>query len=86
MRFDGGLAHEQGGGHLRVRGAGPARPGAQAGLTGGTLGPEASVFALILVSVVTLGALSMARKASQKDAGLRLSFAGSHPVDGAGSS
>jgi phosphotransferase system glucose/maltose/N-acetylglucosamine-specific IIC component len=63
-----------------------ARRGAQTWLTGGTFGPEASVFALILISVLTLGALSTTRKASQKDAGLRLSSAGSHPVDCAGSS
>jgi uncharacterized protein len=39
-----------------------ARPGAEAWLTGGTFGPEASVFALLLVSSVTVGALSLARK------------------------
>jgi len=39
-----------------------ARPGAEAWLTGGTFGPEASVFALLLVSSVTAGALSLARK------------------------
>jgi hypothetical protein len=39
-----------------------ARPGAEAWLTGGTFGPEASVFALVLVSTVTMGALWLARK------------------------
>jgi hypothetical protein len=39
-----------------------ARLGAQAWLTGGIFGPEASVFALLLVSSVTVGALSLARK------------------------
>ena len=39
-----------------------ARPGAQAWLTGGTFGPEASVFALILVSAITVTALWLARK------------------------
>ena len=34
-----------------------ARPGAQAWLTGGAFGPEASVFALILVSAITVAAL-----------------------------
>ena len=38
-----------------------ARPGAAAWLTGGTFGPEASVFALLLVGSVTVGALSLAR-------------------------
>ncbi len=44
-----------------------ASPGAPAWLTGGTFGPEASVFALILVSVVTWGVLSAARKAGRFD-------------------
>ena len=39
-----------------------ARPGAPAWLTGGTFGPEASLFALFLVSAVTIGALALARK------------------------
>ena len=39
-----------------------ARPGAEAWLTGGTFGPEASVFALLLVSSVTVGALWLAWK------------------------
>ena len=39
-----------------------ARPGAPAWLTGGTFGPEASVFALLLVSAVTVGALALARR------------------------
>ncbi len=39
-----------------------ARPGTAAWLTGGIFGPEASVFALLLVSSVTVGALSLARK------------------------
>ena len=39
-----------------------ARPGAAAWLTGGTFGPEASVFALILVGAVTVSALWLARK------------------------
>jgi hypothetical protein len=50
------------GGSIAVSTAGPGVP---AWLTGGTFGPEASVFALILVSVVTLGALSTARKAGR---------------------
>ena len=45
-----------------------ARPGAAAWLTGGTFGPEASVFALILVTAVTVGALWLARKAGRFDA------------------
>jgi membrane protease YdiL (CAAX protease family) len=36
-----------------------ARPGAAASLTGGTFGPEASVFALLLVTAVTAGALAL---------------------------
>ena len=48
-----------------------ARPGAAAWLTGGTFGPEASVFALILVTAVTLGALWLARKTGR--------FAPRHP-------
>ena len=39
-----------------------ARPGTEAWLTGGIFGPEASVLALLLVSLVTVGALSLARK------------------------
>jgi uncharacterized protein len=42
-----------------------ARSDAQAWLTGGTFGPEASVFALLLVSSVTLGALTLARKSGR---------------------
>lgn len=42
-----------------------ARPGAAAWLTGGTFGPEASVFALLLVATVTLGALSLAKRAGR---------------------
>jgi membrane protease YdiL (CAAX protease family) len=38
-----------------------ARPGAPAWLTGGTFGPEASVFALVLVTSVAGGALILAR-------------------------
>jgi membrane protease YdiL (CAAX protease family) len=36
-----------------------ARPGAPAWLTGGTFGPEASVFALLVVTSVTVGALAL---------------------------
>jgi membrane protease YdiL (CAAX protease family) len=47
------------------------RPGAAAWLTGGTFGPEASVFALILISAITMSALGLAwrtgRFASPKD-------------------
>jgi len=46
--------------HLPLRRPSPtgsARPGAEAWLTGGTFGPEASVFALLLVSAVTVVAL-----------------------------
>ena len=39
-----------------------ARPGAAGFLTGGAFGPEASVFALALVSSVTVGALKLARR------------------------
>jgi membrane protease YdiL (CAAX protease family) len=39
-----------------------ARADTEAWLTGGAFGPEASVFALLLVSAVTVGALSLARK------------------------
>jgi membrane protease YdiL (CAAX protease family) len=39
-----------------------ARPGAAAWLTGGTFGPEASVFALLLVTSVTVAALSLAHR------------------------
>ena len=42
-----------------------ARPGMEAWLTGGTFGPEASVFALVLVSSVTVSALLLARKAGR---------------------
>ena len=42
-----------------------ARPGAQAWLTGGAFGPEASVFALVLVGAVTLAALELARRAGR---------------------
>ncbi len=38
------------------------RPGTPAWLTGGTLGPEASVFALLPVSSVTAGALVLRRR------------------------
>ena len=41
-----------------------AHPGAPAWLTGGTFGPEASVFALLLVSSVTVVALRLAHKAA----------------------
>ena len=44
-----------------------ARPGAGAWLTGGTFGPEASVFALLLVSLVTAGALLLAWKTGRFD-------------------
>ena len=44
-----------------------ARPGTQAWLTGGTFGPEASVFALLLVSSMTVGALRLARKTGRFD-------------------
>jgi hypothetical protein len=37
-----------------------ARPGAAAWLTGGTFGPEASVFALVLISATTVSALGLA--------------------------
>ena len=40
-----------------------ARPGAAGWLTGGTFGPEASMFALLLVGSVTVGVLALARKA-----------------------
>jgi uncharacterized protein len=42
-----------------------AHPGAPAWLTGGTFGPEASVLALLLVTLVTLGALSRPEKAGR---------------------
>jgi membrane protease YdiL (CAAX protease family) len=42
-----------------------ARPDGPAWLTGGTFGPEASVLALILVTLVTSGALLMARKSGR---------------------
>ena len=42
-----------------------ARPGAAAWLTGGTFGPEASVFALILISAITMGALGLAWRADR---------------------
>ena len=38
------------------------RPGTAAWLTGGGFGPEASIFALLLVGAVTVGALALARK------------------------
>jgi membrane protease YdiL (CAAX protease family) len=41
------------------------RPGAEAWLTGGSFGPEASVFALALVSAVTVVALRSAHKAGR---------------------
>lgn len=41
------------------------RPGAETWLTGGTFGPEASVFALVLVSAVTVVALRSARMAGR---------------------
>jgi membrane protease YdiL (CAAX protease family) len=42
-----------------------ARPGAAAWLTGGAFGPEASVFALLLLTSVTLAALLLARRADR---------------------
>jgi membrane protease YdiL (CAAX protease family) len=39
-----------------------AHPAAAAWLTGGSFGPEASVFALLLISSATVGALALARK------------------------
>jgi hypothetical protein len=42
-----------------------ARPGAEAWLTGGTFGPEASVFALVLVSAVTAAALRLAKRSGR---------------------
>ena len=39
-----------------------ARPGAPVWLTGGGFGPEASVFALIMISAVTVGVLALARR------------------------
>ncbi len=42
-----------------------ARPSAAAWLTGGTFGPEASIFALVLVGVVTGVALGLARKSGR---------------------
>ena len=42
-----------------------ARPGAAAWLTGGAFGPEASVFALLVLTSVTLAALVLARKAGR---------------------
>ncbi|HEU0102950.1 MAG TPA: type II CAAX endopeptidase family protein, partial [Mycobacteriales bacterium] len=42
-----------------------ARPGAQAWLTGGAFGPEASVFALVLVGSVAVGSLVLARRAGR---------------------
>jgi membrane protease YdiL (CAAX protease family) len=42
-----------------------ARPGAEAWLTGGTFGPEASVLALVLVSAVTAGAFWLAQRADR---------------------
>jgi hypothetical protein len=39
-----------------------ANTGAQSWLTGGTFGPEASVFALLLISSVTMAALRLAGK------------------------
>jgi CAAX protease family protein len=42
-----------------------AHPGAGAWLTGGTFGPEASVFALVLVGTVTVAAVRSARKAGR---------------------
>ena len=39
-----------------------ARPGAPEWLTGGGFGPEASVFALITISAVTVGVLALARR------------------------
>jgi uncharacterized protein len=61
-----------------------ARPGAEAWLTGGTFGPEASVFALLLVSSVTVGALSLARKTGRLAVRPHLP-APSHPVVSASS-
>ena len=49
-----------------------ARPGAEAWLTGGTFGPEASLVALVLVSTVTVAALRSARKAGRFAARPRL--------------
>ena len=51
-----------------------ARPGAAAWLTGGSFGPEASVFALLLVGSVTVGALSLARNARPGSSVHRLRF------------
>jgi len=42
-----------------------AQPGAPVWLTGGTFGPEASVLALALVTLVTVGALRMARRSGR---------------------
>ena len=39
-----------------------ARPGAPVWLTGGNFGPEASVFAVIMISAVTVGVLALARR------------------------
>jgi membrane protease YdiL (CAAX protease family) len=44
-----------------------ASPGATAWLTGGTFGPEASVFALLLISTITMAALSLARRTGRFD-------------------
>jgi membrane protease YdiL (CAAX protease family) len=42
-----------------------ARPGAAPWLTGGAFGPEASVFALVLISAVTMSALRLAGRAGR---------------------
>lgn len=61
-----------------------ARPGAAAWLTGGTFGPEASVFALVLVSTVTISALGLARKTGRLAAQRHLLEPSSAPaLDGA---
>ena len=54
-------------------------PGAATWLTGGTFGPEASLFALLLVSTITMAALSLARRAGRFD--IRSPLSGrSHPA------
>ena len=58
-----------------------ARPGAEPWLTGGSFGPEASVFALVLVGSVTAGALSLARKTGRFAVRPHLS-APAHPTAG----
>ena len=54
---------EVSGGHLGDSVAhSTAREGAEPWLTGGTFGPEGSVLALLLISLVTAGALALARR------------------------